>query len=304
MKWQARCAEPGCQDTNYSRIWSMDNDESTSPPPDDWSAPSRDDSPAAVLHIDIDGFEGPLDLLLALARTQKVDLTRLSVTSLVDQYLSYIAVAETMRLEVAADYLVMAAWLTFLKSRMLIPRDKIADDELSGEEMAQRLSFRLMRLEAMRAAAAQLMTRHRLGRDVFGRGNPEGTTTIRATQYTVSIYDLLSAYATQRVHTIRQVHQVKRRTVWSINDARRQLERLIGKTTGGWIQLDLFLLDYLPVEPTADGATTAATRRTVMAASFGATLELAREGLIDIRQDAVYAPIFMKKCDSVPDKSR
>jgi segregation and condensation protein A len=268
-----------------------------SPPPDDWSMPGRDDGPAPdkVLHIDIDGFEGPLDLLLALARTQKLDLTQLSVTALVDQYLSYIDQAQTMRLEVAADYLVMAAWLAFLKSRLLIPRDKNDDDGPSGEELAQRLSFRLMRLEAMRDAAAKLLTRHRLGRDVFSRGNPEGMKTIRETQYTVGIYDLLQAYATQRVHAIRQVHHVKLRKSWSIKDARTQLERLIGKGVGGWMQLDLFLHQYIPLDKNTGDINSSETQRSVLAASFGATLELAREGLVEIRQDAAYGPIYLKK---------
>jgi segregation and condensation protein A len=265
----------------------------------DWTAPGPDDGPAldAALHIDIDGFEGPLDLLLALARTQKVDLTQLSVSALVDQYLNFIAEAQLMRLEVAADYLVMAAWLAFLKSRLLIPRDKTNDDEPTGEELAQRLNFRLMRLEAMRSAAAKLLTRHRLGRDVFARGIPEGVKTVRETQYTVEIYDLLHAYATQRAHAIRQVHQIKVRSVWSIKDARRQLERLIGRAPGEWMQLDLFLHQYLPNGKNAAQANTGETQRSILAASFGASLELAREGFIDLRQDAAYAPLYMKRRD-------
>jgi segregation and condensation protein A len=284
----------------YSGTMSADEPHAPSPPPDDWSAPSSDDGPApeAVLRIDIDGFEGPLDLLLALARTQKVDLTQLSVTALVDQYLSYIDDAREMRLEVAADYLVMAAWLAFLKSRLLIPRDKTDDYGPSGEELAQRLSFRLMRLDAMRDAAAKLLTRHRLGRDVFARGNPEGMKTIRETQYTVGIYDLLQAYATQRVHAIRQVHHVKLRNVWSVKDARRQLERLIGKSVGGWVQLDLFLHQYIPLGKNVGEINSRETQRSVLAASFGASLELAREGFVDIRQDAAYGPIYMKKRSS------
>jgi segregation and condensation protein A len=270
--------------------------DDTTDPPDDWTAPGPDDGPAPdmALHIDIDGFEGPLDLLLALARTQKVDLTQLSVTTLVDQYLRFISEAKLMRLEVAANYLVMAAWLAFLKSRLLIPRDKTADDEPSGEDLAQRLSFRLMRLDAMRRAAAKLLTRHRLGRDVFARGTPEGVKTIRETQYTVGIYDLLHAYATQRVHAIRQVHYVKIRKVWSIKDARRQLERLIGKGSIEWMQLDLFLHQYLPIGKTAN-SDPGETQRSILAASFGASLEMAREGLIDIRQDAAYGPLYMKR---------
>jgi segregation and condensation protein A len=265
--------------------------------PDVWTAPGRDDAPAPefALDIDIDGYEGPLDLLLALARTQKVDLTQISVTAVVDQYLKFISDAQLMRLEVAADYLVMAAWLAFLKSRLLIPRDKTDDDQPSGEELAQRLSFRLMRLDAMRGAAAKLLTRHRLGRDVFARGTPEGVKTVRETQYNIGIYDLLHAYATQRVHAIRQVHHVKVRSVWSVKDARRQLERLIGKGSGEWIQLDFFLDQYLPIGKNANLAKSSETQRSILAASFGASLELAREGMIDIRQDAAYAPLYMKR---------
>ena len=264
--------------------------------PDDWTATGADSdrAPGPAMHVDIDGFEGPLDLLLALARTQKVDLTRLSVTALVDQYLDFIANTQEMRLEVAADYLVMAAWLAFLKSRLLIPRDATQDDQPSGEELAQRLSFRLMRLDAMRDAAAQLLTRHRLGRDVFARGTPEGIKTVRETQYTVGIYDLLHAYATQRVHAIKQVHHVKRRTVWSIKDARQQLERLIGKSGHNWLQLDLFLHQVLPIGKADGTARSSETQRSVLAASFGASLELARDGLIEIRQDTAFGPLYMK----------
>jgi segregation and condensation protein A len=276
----------------------MHTDETESrQPPDAWTAPDPDDAPTpdATLHIDIDGYEGPLDLLLALARTQKVDLAELSISSLVDQYLRFIDEAHSMRLEVAADYLVMAAWLAFLKSRLLIPRDKATDDEPSGEDLAQRLSFRLMRLDAMRDAAAQLLTRHRLGRDVFARGTPEGVKTVRETQYAVGIYDLLNAYATQRIHAIRQVHHVKIRSVWSIKDARRQLERLIGKGSGEWMQLDLFLHQYLTSPGKSNVGKSSETQRSILAASFGASLELAREGLIDLRQDSAYAPLYMKR---------
>jgi segregation and condensation protein A len=275
-----------------------------SPPTDDWTAPGSDDvtAPGTVLRIDIDGFEGPLDLLLALARTQKVDLAQLSVTALVDQYLSYIDDARGTHLEVAADYLVMAAWLAFLKSRLLIPREQSDDGGPTGEELAQRLNFRLVRLDAMRGAAAKLLTRHRLGRDVFARGNPEGMKTIRETQYTAGIYDLLQAYATRRVHAIRQVHHVDARKVWSVKDARRQLERLIGKSAGGWVQLDLFLHQYIPLDKNTGEINPRETQRSVLAASFGASLELAREGFVDIRQDAAYGPIYMMK-RSTPEGS-
>ena len=186
-----------------------------------------DDEDALI--VDVAGYEGPLDLLLALARTQKVDLSKISVLALADQYLGFIGEAQKLRLELAADYLVMAAWLTYLKSRLLLPREAVKGEEASAEELARRLSFRLMRLEAMREAAAQLMTRMRLGRDVFQRGMPEGTKTIRETEFTAKIYDLLHAYADQRRRTIKVGHVVKVRPVWSIKDARVRLERLLGE---------------------------------------------------------------------------
>ena len=240
--------------------------------------------------IDIEGFEGPLDLLLALARTQKVDIARISILALVEQYLTYIHAAQRIKLEIAADYLVMAAWLAFLKSRLLLPREKTDDNTLSGEELAQRLAFRLMRLDAMRAAAAQLLTRRRLGRDLFARGAPEGVKTIRETEYTAQIYDLLQAYAVQRTRTIKQVHVVKQRTVWSIKEARRYLQRLVGGSAGEWVQLDLFLETYMPA-----GASGGELEKTVVASSFGASLEMARDGLLEIKQDAPFAPIYMRK---------
>ncbi len=168
------------------------------------------DADEDALIVDVAGYEGPLDLLLALARTQKVDIAKISVLALADQYLSFIAEAQKVRLELAADYLVMAAWLAFLKSRLLLPRETVQGEEVSGEELARRLSFRLMRLEAMREAAAQLMTRMRLGRDVFQRGMPEGTKTIRETAHTATIYDLLHAYADQRRRTIKIGHVSRR----------------------------------------------------------------------------------------------
>jgi len=255
---------------------------------DHWATGALVDDPAGgpALVVDIEGYEGPLDLLLALARTQKVDLARLSVLALVEQYLAFITEAQKLRLELAADYLVMAAWLAFLKSRLLLPKEAKEADTSTAEELAQRLAFRLMRLEAMRNAAAQLMTRHRLGRDVFPRGMPEGTRTIRETQYTAQIFDLLKAYAEQRRRTIKVGHVVKARKVWSIKEARVRLEHLLGESVAGWRQLDLFIETYLPVGPEG---------RTAVASSFGATLEMAREGLVELRQEAPFAPIYMRR---------
>ena len=242
--------------------------------------------------MQVEGFEGPLDLLLALARTHKLDLAKVSVLALAEQYLAFIANAKTLRIELAGDYLVMAAWLAFLKSRMLLPKEASNDPLPSGDELAAQFAFRLKRLDAMRQAAAQLMTRKRLGFDVFPRGMPDGVRTIRERHYTAELYDLLRAYSDRRQRsTIKRVHVVKKRTVWSIKDARLQLERLIGGSTGGWVQLDMFLEQYLPSPELA---------RTTLAASFGATLEMARDGLVDLQQAHPFAPIYMRKRPQTP----
>lgn len=241
--------------------------------------------PGQAFIVDVDGFAGPLDVLLALARTQKVDLARISILALVDQYLKFISDARKVRLELAADYLVMAAWLAFLKSRLLLPRDNLAADELPADEIAARLAFRLMRLDAMRQVSASLMTRDRLGRHVFARGTPESTKTIRQSHHTATVYDLLKAYADQRQKTaVKRVHTVRRRTVWSIKDARARLELLVGHD-GQWVQLDLFI-ERSPRTPELT--------RTVLASSFGASLEMAREGVLELRQSAPFAPIYMR----------
>lgn len=240
-----------------------------------------------ALIVDVAGYEGPLDLLLALARTQKVDLSKISVLALADQYLGFIGEAQKLRLELAADYLVMAAWLTYLKSRLLLPRENVPGEEASAEDLARRLSFRLMRLEAMREAAAQLMTRMRLGRDVFARGMPEGTKTIRETEFTAKIYDLLHAYADQRRRTIKVGHVVKVRAVWSIKDARVRLERLLGEEPSPveWVAFERCMQQLAAAHENG---------RTVLASSFGATLEMAREGHIELRQEGPFEPIYMR----------
>ena len=255
---------------------------------DDAELGSTDLAPGEIFRVDVAGFEGPLDLLLALARTQKVDLTRISVLALAEQYLGFIAEVQKVRLELAADYLVMAAWLAFLKSRLLLPREEKSTDGLpTPDEMAALLAFRLQRLDAMRRASAQLFTRKRLGQDIFQRGMPEGMKTIRERQYSAEIFDLIKAYAEQRKRiTVRRAHIVKRRVVWSVKDARQRLEKLVGASAGGWVQLDFFLEQYLPGPELG---------RTALASSFGATLEMAREGLIDIQQAEAYAPIYMRR---------
>jgi len=235
------------------------------------------------LVVDVDGFEGPLDLLLHLARNQKVDLARISVLALAEQYLAFVEKVRAMRLELAADYLVMAAWLAFLKSRLLIPKQK-GDEGESGEEMAALLQFRLQRLEAMREAAARLVNRDRLGRDVFARGMPEMVIVEKRNEFSATLYDLLTAYASQRQRRAVTNVQIAKRGVWSLKEARAILTRLVGSLSD-WTALDAFLIDYLASPQ---------DRRTAVASSFAATLELVREGTMEMRQDEVFAPLYLR----------
>ena len=237
------------------------------------------------LRVDVEGFEGPLDLLLTMARSQKVDLAKISVLALAQQYIKFIEEAKRLRLELAADYLVMAAWLTFLKSKLLLPPEPSEEGEPSGEELAALLAFRLQRLDAMRDAAARLMTRKRLGRDVFGRGQPEPIRVTRTCVYDASVYDLLKAYAQQRQRNAVSTLHMQKRTVWSLKEARSELERLLGIACE-WAPLDQLLAEFL-VEPEI--------RRTALASSFTATLEMTREGALEIRQSKSFAPILVRR---------
>jgi segregation and condensation protein A len=251
-------------------------------------------SAGETLVVDVEGFEGPLDLLLALARTQKVDIARISVLALAQQYLDFIAEARRLRLEIAADYLVMAAWLAFLKSKLLLPAEQDAEGEPTGEELAQLLAFRLKRLGAMRDAAAQLMTRKRLGRDVFARGMPEPLRVTRKSTYQADLYDLLKAYAQQRQRTAVKSWQVRPRTVWSLKEARDELERLIGMSCD-WAPLDRLLAEFL-------GASE--LRRTALASSFTATLEMTREGALEIRQAKPFTTLLVRRRGSEAASTR
>jgi segregation and condensation protein A len=254
----------------------------------DWEQAEADGRAAdagETLVVDVEGFEGPLDLLLALARTQKVDLARISVLALAQQYLDFITEARRLRLEIAADYLVMAAWLTFLKSKLLLPAEPSEEGEPSGEELAQLLAFRLKRLDAMRDVAAQLMTRKRLGRDVFARGMPEPLRVTRQSNYQANVYDLLKAYSQQRQRTAIRTWHVRSRPVWSLKEAREELERLLG-TNCDWAPLDQLLAEFL-VGPEL--------RKTALASGFTATLEMTREGALEIRQAKVFAPIMLRR---------
>lgn len=257
-----------------------------------WDDPVRSPPAAAttdpVLVVDLGGFEGPLDLLLSLARAQKVDLARISILALAEQYLAFIEGVRETRLELAADYLVMAAWLAYLKSRLLLPSPP-ADDEPTGEELAAVLAFRLRRLEAMREAAARLTDRTRLGRDVFARGLPEAVEAEARPRWEASLYDLLSAYAAQRQRQMVTSVRVARRQVWALADAREILERLIGRAAD-WTPIQAFLGAYLTPE----------MRATVLASSFTASLELVREGRLEIRQAEPFAPLYLRARSADP----
>jgi segregation and condensation protein A len=240
------------------------------------------DEPALV--IDVEGFEGPLDLLLTLARQQKVDLARISILALADQYLAFIEEARKLRLELAADYLVMAAWLAYLKSRLLLP-EQHEPDGLSAEDLATALAQRLRRLEAIRQVAEQLLNRPQLGREVFARGFPEPIAEIKKPEWSATLYDLLSAYAGQRQKQARAYVRLPKRTVWSLAEAREAIERLIGHATD-WHVLDEYLIAYI-VEPSHAA--------TVRASSFAAALELVREGRLEMHQQAAFAPLYVRK---------
>lgn len=253
------------------------------------AADRASDEPALI--VDVEGFEGPLDLLLTLARQQKVDLSRISILALADQYLAFIEAARKLRLELAADYLVMAAWLAFLKSRLLLPETGEAEG-MSAADMASALALRLKRLEAIRAAAGKLMDRPQLNRDVFGRGDPEPIEAIKRPEWSATLYDLLSAYAAERQrHALAHVRFTKR-AVWSLAEAREALERLIGEASD-WTELDAFLIAYA-VEPSM--------RATVFASSFAAALELVLEGVVDLHQAAAFKPLHVRKRPSEQDR--
>jgi segregation and condensation protein A len=233
------------------------------------------------LTLDLGAWEGPLDLLLALARAQKVDLREISILALVDQYLEYLERAGAFALEQAADYLVMAAWLAYLKSCLLLP--KAEQEDPSPEELAFRLQQRLRRLDAMRDAGARLMGRDRIDRDVFARGNPEGLATDRKTLWRATLYDLLGAYGRVNARTAPVLHQVSRRPVMTLEAAMQRIEAMLGRI-GDWTAIAAFL----PREGNPD------FRRSALASTVVATLEMARRGAIDIRQDDAFGPILVK----------
>lgn len=242
---------------------------------------------AEALIVDVGSFEGPLDLLLTLSRTQKVDLRQISILALARQYLAFVEQAKILRLELAADYLVMAAWLAFLKSRLLLPPDP-TEDGPSGEELAAHLAFQLERLEGMRKAAARLMARDQLGRDFFARGITEDVQRVRRVTYTATLLDLMQGYARIRTKDEFRPFVMDRESVMTLEEALSRLRHLIG-FAGEWTDIQSYLPEGWETDPTR--------RRSATAANFAASLELAKEGKIDIRQGEVFAPIQIRKRD-------
>ncbi|MEE8499372.1 MAG: ScpA family protein [Kiloniellales bacterium] len=238
---------------------------------------------ASALVLDLEGYEGPIDVLLQLARDQKVDLTRISILALADQYLDFVSRARQLRLELAADYLVMAAWLAYLKSRLLLPGPS-DDEEPSGAELAAALRYQLQRLEAMREAGARLMARPRLGRDVFARGEPAPLRVVAETTYDISLYELLTAYGRTQSRVQATTLRIDPEELFSVDDALRRLSRLLGAMPGWQV-----LTSFLP--PNLRGGL---LWRSALASTLAAILELSRQGQVRIRQDGPFQPIYLR----------
>jgi segregation and condensation protein A len=236
----------------------------------------------APLTLSFESWEGPLDLLLTLARNQKVDLRQISILALVEQYLDFIDSARALKLEVAADYLVMAAWLAYLKSALLLPKDPL--EEPSPDDLALRLQLRLQRLAAMREAAARVMARDRIGRDVFVRTAPEGLREVKLRRWDASLYDVLAAYGQVKARTAPVVHMIARRPVVTLDAALHHLERMLGIKLD-WTELSAFL----------PGEYSGPLRRSAVASTFVAALELARQGKLELQQDGAFAPLYLRR---------
>jgi len=254
--------------------------------------PSNDDAQsvsdrlsAEALIVDVDGFEGPLDLLLTLSRTQKVDLMRISILELSQQYLDFVERAKALRIELAADYLVMAAWLAFLKSRLLLPPDP-KDEGPSAEEMAAHLAFQLERLQAMRDCAARLMARDQKGRDFFVRGIPENVETLRAVNYTANLLDLMQAYSRIRTRDEFRPFVMDRNDIFTMEEALERMRGLIGFAVD-WVDISSYLPDGWGESPMR--------RRAATASTFAASLELAKAGKVELRQSETFAPLELRR---------
>ncbi len=261
------------------------------------SAPPHDAGDVGALLVKLDGFEGPIDLLLSLARDQKVDLTQISILHLANQYLAFIAEARRLRLELAADYLVMAAWLAYLKSRLLIPAAPMeGDDEPTGEELAALLAFQLRRLEAMRAAGQKLMSLPQLGRDVYRRGLPEGVGTILRPLYHASLFDLLTAYGDQHRRQCHNEYKPLELDLYSVEDALKRLRAILGDLPI-WASLQALMPTLIGDAQTGEGL----RHRSALASTLLATLELVREGEAQIRQDGTFGPIYVRRRPQIAD---
>ncbi|MFK7937916.1 MAG: ScpA family protein [Roseovarius sp.] len=242
---------------------------------------------AEALIVDVDGFEGPLDLLLTLGRTQKVDLRKISVLELAEQYLTFVEKAKELRIELAADYLVMAAWLAFLKSRLLLPPDP-TEEGPSGEELAAHLAFQLERLQAMREVSAKLMARDQMGRDFFARGIPEDVQQVRKVTYTATLLDLMQGYARIRTKDEFRPYVMDRDALFTLEQALERMRGLIG-FAGTWTDISTYLPDGFTSDP--------AKRRSATASTFAASLELAKEGKVELRQSETFAPLELRRKD-------
>lgn len=240
---------------------------------------------AEAFRLALEGYEGPIDVLLQLAREQKVDITKISILALADQYLEFINQARELRLEIAADYLVMAAWLAYLKSRLLIPEPETVEGEPSGAEMAAALAFQLQRLQAMRDAGQQLVTRPRLGIDVFQRGEPQRVEVVQTTVYAVSLFDLLKAYGAIKQREQRPVLRIMAMELYSVEEAIQRLGRMLGELPG-WCSLANLLPADLGKEPLKV--------RSAVASTFAASLEMVRQGKARLRQDGTFGPIYLQ----------
>ncbi len=234
----------------------------------------------------LEGFDGPIDMLLSLARDQKVDLTKISILALATQYLEFVEKAQKLRLELAADYLVMAAWLAYLKSRMLIPQEEQKKSEPSAQELADALQFQLRRLEAMRKVANDLFHLPRLGFNVFTRGEPEGLKTDYIAKYDMTLYDILKAYGDIKVRQQNSVYKLNPVKLFTIEEAIERVENMLGKIPQEWVSLFMFL---------PSGLNERIVKRSAVASTFGGALEMAKRGLIQIQQEKNYAPIFIRK---------
>ncbi len=251
---------------------------------------SAAEADSGSLLIDIEGFEGPLDVLLTLARQQKVDLRHISILQLAEQYLAFIDSARELRLELAADYLVTAAWLAYLKSRLLLPPEESPEGEPDADEMAKRLAFQLQRLEAMRKAAARLMARDQLGRDVFVRGAPDPVAVDKQTEWRATLLDLLQAYARTKTRAAYTPLHIERPKIYAMEDALKRLTSTLGMAVE-WTLLQEFLPEDWREER---------LMRSALASTFAATLELARDGIVSLQQEENFGPIYLRRAEKRP----